>query len=337
MRKRPRCLWPILWSWFVPSAFVFVFAAALVVLPLRARQYPQKSSEASSEMAQPPSAGKPDRPAARAPAGQADLSVPASFTLPAGTLISVRTEQLLSSDKSRAGDSFSADLAQPVVVGGWVVARRGQPVIGTVSVVRQAGHLKGSSKLGLALTTLVLADGSQFPITTRLIESASASGTPQRAVGILGPSTVIGAVIGAAAGDGEGAGIGAAIGAGAGLAGLLLSRGRPTVIPPESLLTFQLQSPLTFSTEGSEQAFQPVTQADYAPAEPALSRRGRQAATRPYPPYPPQPYYWPYAYPGWVPGWGYDYGYSSPFFIGFYGYGGGFHRDDGRFLRRDRR
>ena len=320
MCRRPR------FSLF-PAAFALAFATALVASPLRAQQYPENSSEAVAGNPQPSNS-----PAVQAPASQNELSVPASFTLPARTLLYVRTEQALSSDTSHAGNTFNADLAQPIVVGGWVVARRGQPVLGTVSVAQRAGHLKGSSKLGIELTTLVLADGSQFPITTQLIQSSAPSGTPERAVGLMAPSTVIGAAIGAATNGGEGAGIGAAIGAGAGLAGLLLTRGRPTVIPPESLLTFQLQSPLTFSTAGSKRAFRPVTQADYAPRTPTLSRRRKQPAATPYPPYPPPPpYYWPYAYPGW----GYYYGYSAPFFIGFYGYGGGFYRGFGRFRDRD--
>ncbi|HVB35424.1 MAG TPA: hypothetical protein VNJ52_13785 [Patescibacteria group bacterium] len=312
----------------VPSAFFLLFAAAFVTSPLRAQQYPGNGSESGSNAAQ-----EPNNPAVAAPSGEPGFAVPPGFTLPTGTLISVRTEQFLSSDKTHSGDTFSADLEQPIVVGGWVVARRGQQVLGTVSVAKQAGHLKGQSKLGLELTTLVLVDGRQFPVTTRLIESSAPSGTPARAAGTVGTATVIGAAIGAAAEGGEGAGVGAAIGAGAGLAGLLLTRGRPTVIPPESLLTFQLQSPLSFSTQGSAQAFQPVTQADYAPAAPALNRRPERLATRPYPPPPPY-YYWPpYGYPGW----GYYYGYPAPFYMGgYYGFGGGFYRGYRGFGRWDR-
>jgi hypothetical protein len=320
VQKRLRFPWPS----FVPSVFLLASVAIFATFPLQAQQYPQSGSESGSNAAR-----EPGNSAVAAPSGGTDFAVPASFTLPAGTLVSVRTDQFLSSDKNHQGDSFNADLAQPIVVGGWVVARRGQPVLGEVSVAQQAGHVKGQSKLGLELTTLVLVDGQQFPITTQLIASSAPSGTPERAVATVGTGTIIGAVIGAAAGGDEGAGVGAAIGAGAGLAGLMLTRGRPTEIPPESLLTFQLQSPLTFSTEGSEQAFQPVTQSDYAPAAPTLSRRPEQVA---YPPYPPPPYYGPYAYPGWD----YYYGYPGPFFVGYYGFGGGFYRGYG-FRRWDRR
>ena len=55
----------------------------------------------------------------------------------------------------------------------------------------------------------------------------------------------LGAAIGAIAGGGKGAAIGAATGAGAGTAGVLLSRGKPLVLSPETVLSFQLTSPVT--------------------------------------------------------------------------------------------
>ncbi len=50
-------------------------------------------------------------------------------------------------------------LAQPLVVNGLVVARRGQTVIGTVENAEKAGRVKGVSKLGLGLAQLTLVDG----------------------------------------------------------------------------------------------------------------------------------------------------------------------------------
>jgi hypothetical protein len=99
--------------------------------------------------------------------------------------------------------------------------------------------------------------------------------------------------------------------------------GKPTVIPPETVLSFRLQAPVTISTENSQLAFQPVTQADYDSRSP----QGRPRMNRPGPPPPPYPYY-PHAYPY---AYGYPYGfYPQPFFgFGYYGgYGrfGGFRR-----------
>jgi len=60
--------------------------------------------------------------------------VPSTLTLPVGTLITVRTTQLVSSDRNRPGDAFTTMLEQPVVARGWVLARRGQVVVGRVAV-----------------------------------------------------------------------------------------------------------------------------------------------------------------------------------------------------------
>jgi hypothetical protein len=58
--------------------------------------------------------------------------VPASLTIPQGTYVTVRINQLLSSDKNQPGDSFSSTLVDPVVVNGIVVAEPGETVAGRV-------------------------------------------------------------------------------------------------------------------------------------------------------------------------------------------------------------
>ncbi len=257
--------------------------------------------------------------------------VPPTLTLPAGTLIIMRTSDYLSSDRDRPGELFRGELLEPLVVNGWVVARRGQTIIGRVDVAQKAGRIRGVSRLSVEISRLILVDGQQLPIHTQLTR-ASGGTSKGRDAEAVGTTTGIGAIIGAAANGGEGAGIGAAIGAGAGLAGVLLSRGRPTVIPAETELTFELESPITFSTRESQVAFRPVTQADYNTREgpPALRRRSQFV--------PPGPYCDTCGYPVYGPwGWPYYGGYyPGPFFIGLdyerIGYGrfgrgfrGGFH------------
>jgi hypothetical protein len=231
-------------------------------------------------------------------------------------LISIRTSQYLSSDQNRPGDSFSAELQQPLVVDGWVVARRGQTVLGRVVTAQKAGRIKGVSQLGIELNQLVLVDGQQLLIRTQLMETSGGptEGRDAQAVGTAGG---VGAVIGAVAHGGKGAAIGAATGAGAGLAGVLLTRGRPTVVPPETQLTFQLEFPVTFSTERSYPAFRPVNQEDYDGGR-ELRRRTEHFTV------PPErhPRLYPHAY---YPG---AYFYPPPVFFGFsyYRFGGHRHR-----------
>jgi hypothetical protein len=130
-------------------------------------------------------------------------------------------------------------------------------------------------------------------------------------------------MIGAAADWGTGAAIGAGIGAAAGAIGVLLTRGHPTVVYPESVLTFRLETPVSVNTDRSPQAFRYIDPADYQQTYNA------QVAPRPAPDcggYGCQPpwfsypgYYGPVYYgPGWSP---YYWGPSFSFFVsrGYYG------------------
>jgi len=254
--------------------------------------------------------------------------LPAVLTLPAGTVVSVRTTGYLASNRNKVGDAFTTTLEQPIIVNGWVVARRGQEVIGRVVTAKKEHD---ESQLGVELASLTLVDGTQVPVKTELVKNVRPNaGVGGREVAGVATTTGVGAIIGGAANGGEGAGIGAGIGAAAGIVGVLLTRGRPTVIPPESLLTFRVDDAVTINTEHSAAAFQPVSQDDYGNGPDERRRPTRPVYGRPgygYPPPPPSayygysPYYAPYPYYGY--GYGYGYGFPLPLTFGF-GYGFGY-------------
>jgi hypothetical protein len=242
----------------------------------------------------------------------------------------------LSSDQNKAGDTFNAVVDQPIVADGWVVVRRGQSVTGRVVEAQKAGRVSGVSHLGIELGEITLVDGQVAPVKTELVKT-SAGTSNGRDVAAVGATTGVGAIIGAAAGGGEGAGIGAGAGALAGIAGVLLTRGRPTVLYPETLLTFRIDSPVSISTEKGQVAYQPVTQDDYAPNTNTNHQRrigyGGPGYPQPYPSPYPYPYY--YSYFPYYP-FGYGFYYPGPSYFGFYGgYGFGFRGGfrGGRFRR----
>jgi hypothetical protein len=242
-----------------------------------------------------------------------------TLTLPAGTWITVRADQTLSSDHNEPGDAFTATLSQPLIANGRVIARRGQTVGGVVATAEKAGRVKGTSRLGLELTELSLVDGRQLQIRTTLMQSGGGTSVG-RDIGAVGTTTAVGAAIGGVADGGFGAGMGAIAGAAASAIGILVTRGRPTVVYPEDLLTFRIEAPLTVSVESREDAFQPVRQDDYE--QRTLSR------PPPTPAPPPYPYYGGYyPYPRYFYGPSF-YFYSSPryFYRGGYYHGGYSHR-----------
>jgi hypothetical protein len=271
----------------------------------------------------------PQQSAPPAPSGPP----PSVLTIPAGTVIMMRINQPLSSDHNQVGDQFSGTLEQPVVVNGWVVARRGQVVMGQVKSAKKAGRVKGQSELGVELTDITLVNGEQAPVLTALWQASGGTTHGADAATIAG-GTGLGAAIGAAADWGRGAAIGAGAGAVAGIGAVLLTRGRPTVLYPESELSFRLVDPVKVDTTHSTQAFLPATQQDYG-----YGRGGRPALRMgngyygggypPYGPYPYAPYGYPYPgyyypgyigiYPGFGLGWGWGWG-------GGYGWRGGYRR-----------
>jgi len=262
------------------------------------------------------------------------------LTIPAGTIISVRINEYLSSDRNQVGDRVTATLQSPIVASGWVVARRGQVLTGQVEVAQKAGRVKGTSQLGIELTDLTLVDGQQRPILTALWKGSA--GTSHGAdAATIGGTTALGAAIGAAADWGRGAAIGAGAGAAAGIGAVLLTRGRPTIIEPETQLSFRLVDPVTLDTTQSQQAFLPVGQQDYDNSR-GYRGNGRYAGGYSQPgPYAPAPacgYYDScYAYPGYVyPGYAYYPGYYYPY-VGFAwggGWGGRYYGGFGRGFRR---
>ena len=218
----------------------------------------------------------------------------------------MRISEPLSTDHNQVGDQFTGTLQQPIVVNGWVVARRGQTVIGKVKSVQKAGRVKGVSQLGVELTDLALVDGAQAPILTELWQ-ASAGTSHGTDAATIGGTTALGAIIGSAADWGRGAAIGAGAGAVVGIGAVLLTRGRPTVIPPEAELSFKLVDAVKVDTTQSPQAFLPVHQEDYGYGN------GRAHLRAGYGPYGP---YGPYAYP--MP-CGYYYPcYYGPGYVGIY-------------------
>jgi hypothetical protein len=262
------------------------------------------------------------------PSGQA---VPSRLRLQAGTFVTVRIDQMLSSDKNQAGDGFSATLMRSLVADGVVIAQRGQIIGGRVAEAQKAGRVTGVSHLAVQLTDLTLVDGQQVPIETELTSLAGPT-SKARDAGAIAGTTATGAAVGAAAGSGVGAAIGAGAGVIVGTVGVLVTRGHPTVIYPESMLTFRLSEPVTISTDRAPQAFRYVATNEYnrasnaqgPPAGPGWTCKGYgwppPAAT------PPPYYYYPYYPYPWGLSVGLWYGPGFGYGRGFYGRGYGYHR-----------
>lgn len=183
----------------------------------------------------------------KAPVEPAETAAPESkplfreMTVPAGTRLKIWTTTSLSTSSTRAGEAFEATLAEPLAIEGKTIAERGTAVRGVVADSNPGGRVKGVARIAVRLTDLEVGTGTE--VRTNVV-TFYAPRTRKRDAMMIGIGSGVGATIGAIAGGGAGAAIGAGVGGGAGTAGVLATRGKPAVIPAESLLTFTLREPL---------------------------------------------------------------------------------------------
>jgi hypothetical protein len=161
-----------------------------------------------------------------------------------GTLITVRLNERVSSDRHGPGDAFSASLDEPLIADGFVIAERGARVEGKVSAAGEAGRVKGAATLALELVSLRTSDGQRVEISTDPFErkAPSTRGADAAKVGV---GAALGAAIGAIAGGGRGAAIGAGAGGAAGTATVLTTPGKPAELAAETRISFRLNRPVT--------------------------------------------------------------------------------------------
>jgi hypothetical protein len=173
-----------------------------------------------------------------------EASKPRQFTLPAGTIVPVRTTAELSTSKLKDGSVFETVLEKDLVVNGTTLAEAGALVTCIVVSADQGGRVKGTASLSVAARSIAGVGSNAIPIKTGsyTVDAESTKGRDAKRTGI---ATAIGAGIGAIAGGGSGAAIGAGAGAAAGVGANMATRGQAAVIPTETLIEFALSAPAT--------------------------------------------------------------------------------------------
>ena len=159
-----------------------------------------------------------------------------SSEVPAGTVITIRLERELSSNRSLSGEQFTASLARPLIVSGRVIAKPGSEVRGRILGV--SGRSGANAYLVLELNDLVLADGRIESIATEPLARRSEA----HVTGSQGWNfPAVGTSVGAAVGKGRGAALGATIGASLRGLSAIGTQMQPVVIKPSELLVFRLK------------------------------------------------------------------------------------------------
>jgi hypothetical protein len=174
---------------------------------------------------------------------------PKKVMIQAGTQLTVRLNDGLSSEKNQVGDTFHATLGAPLVVDDETAIPSGADVTGHVVDVKSAGRFAGNSELKLELTSLSV-NGKTYNIQTSQW-SRQGKGEGKNTATKVGGGAAVGAIIGGLAGGGKGAAIGSVAGAGAGTGVSATKKGEQINLAPESTLSFLLINPVTVTQQSA--------------------------------------------------------------------------------------
>jgi hypothetical protein len=225
----------------------------------------------NSESSVPPATDPPmsaPTPAVAAPRPAPAPPQPVTVTIPANTIVSVRTIDGVDSSKDRTGQVFKASLDAPVVVDEKVVIPTGATAYLKLVNASSAGRMTGRSELTLALVNVVF-QGKTYSLNSSDVKQSGAS-RGKRTAATVGGGAALGALIGAIAGGGKGAAIGAGVGAGAGTGVQVFTKGQQVKIPSETRLDFTLESPFEVTYFPGKQGKRP------APGEESAAEQEQQ-------------------------------------------------------------
>lgn len=169
-----------------------------------------------------------------------------TYVVPVGTKVSVRTEDTIDSATAAEGQTYAAEVTDNVLdADGKVVIPHGSNAQIVIRSASKGGRIRGASDLVLDLDSISV-EGQQYMVSTTDLQQSGKQGlgANKRTAAYTGGGAAIGAIIGAIAGGGKGAAIGAGAGAGAGAATQVITKGGAIKVPPETVLTFELDKPV---------------------------------------------------------------------------------------------
>lgn len=177
-----------------------------------------------------------------------------------GTPLRARLQNPLSTQETKVGDTFLAELAQPVTQHGVVLIPVGSQIRGRISAVHGGRRVTGRASIRLQPEFITFPDGTAHRIHAQLIDldnfadaHVNSEGTvvgtdhPKATLAAVGLATGAAATAGAIIAGPVGAGVGAAIGVGAG-AVVWLKRDVQQELPVGTGLVFSLDEPLSVTS-----------------------------------------------------------------------------------------
>lgn len=188
-----------------------------------------------------------------------------NLSLPAGTAMTVKLENTLSTSSSKSGDPFSARVTQPVVLEGKTVIPIGATVQGRVTKVNEPRRIAGKPTIGIFPETVVLPSGERYMLNAAMVDTNLGKGTDVNDEGQfkgaghngkdlteIGFGTGGGMLVGGLIGGGKGLLVGGTVGATLTVAHWLGKR-RSATLPSGTELTLELSRSMALTAASGGQ------------------------------------------------------------------------------------
>ncbi|WP_373531959.1 hypothetical protein [Vampirovibrio sp.] len=179
-------------------------------------------------------------------------------SVPKGTLLTIHTDQPITTYAAHMGDPITATLENDVYVNDAVAIPAGSQVLGQVANVNSASHLGKHGDIDVRFDSIKLPDGRVMAINAHIVtkdQTGVLKGDTYamdiaKGVGIAAGATGVGTLMGTAAGGllgsvGTGALFGLGVGALGGMGYALARKGKEVVVPAGSRLSVMVDTPVT--------------------------------------------------------------------------------------------
>jgi hypothetical protein len=179
-------------------------------------------------------------------------------SVPKGTLLTIHTDQPITTYAAHVGDPITATLENDVYVNDTVAIPAGSQVLGQVANVNSASHLGRHGDIDVRFDSIKLPDGRVVAINAHIVtkdQTGVLKGDTYamdiaKGVGIAAGATGVGTLMGTAAGGllgsvGTGALFGLGVGALGGMGYALARKGKEVVVPAGSRLSVMVDTPVT--------------------------------------------------------------------------------------------
>jgi len=186
----------------------------------------------------------------------------ADGVIPEKTRINLQLNNHLSTRSNSEGDTFTAYVTTPVIVGDRVLIPKGSLVNGSVSRILRPGRFKGKAAMNVIFHSITIPGLGQLPIVASLVGIDSLGrvsngsqvategvGAVRNDVGRVYMVGSAGSAIGTLAETTKGAAMGAGVGASMGWADFFSTRGREIEIRKGAMLDIVLDQPLVIPRE----------------------------------------------------------------------------------------